>query len=107
MNGFVDLQVNGYAGVDFNQDELTAAQLHAAGERLAADGVASILATIITDTVDAMAARLRRLAALRAADPLLQRLMAGVHIEGLFDTCRRLLVDNPGALLAAQHNRPA
>jgi N-acetylglucosamine-6-phosphate deacetylase len=81
---FFDLQVNGYAGVDFNQDELDAGQLHHACERLEADGVAGFLATIITDDLPAMCRRLSRLAALRNADPLARRLIAGVHIEGPF-----------------------
>jgi len=81
---FFDLQVNGYAGVDFNQDELDAGQLHRACERLEADGVAGLLATIITDDLAAMCRRLSRLAELRDADPLARRLIAGVHIEGPF-----------------------
>ena len=81
---FFDLQVNGYAGVDFNQDELDADQLHRACERLDADGVAGLLATIITDDLSAMCHRLSRLAELREADPLAKRLIAGVHIEGPF-----------------------
>jgi N-acetylglucosamine-6-phosphate deacetylase len=81
---FFDLQVNGYAGVDFNQDELDADQLHRACERLDADGVAGLLATIITDDLSAMCHRLSRLAEAREADPLAERLIAGVHIEGPF-----------------------
>jgi N-acetylglucosamine-6-phosphate deacetylase len=81
---FFDLQVNGYAGVDFNQDELDADQLHRACERLDADGVAGLLATIITDDLPAMCHRLSRLAELRDVDPLARRLIAGVHIEGPF-----------------------
>ena len=49
--GYFDLQVNGYGGVDFNADGLTAGQLHLACEKLAADGVGGILATIITADV--------------------------------------------------------
>ena len=81
---FFDLQVNGYAGVDFNQDGLTADDLHRACERLDADGVGGFLATIITDDLDAMCRRLSTLAALRGRDPLAQRLIAGFHIEGPF-----------------------
>jgi N-acetylglucosamine-6-phosphate deacetylase len=81
---FFDLQVNGYAGVDFNQDELDADQLHHACERLDTDGVAGLLATIITDDLSAMCHRLSRLAELREADPLATHLIAGVHIEGPF-----------------------
>jgi N-acetylglucosamine-6-phosphate deacetylase len=84
VGGYVDLQVNGYAGVDFNSDALTGAELHHACERLDADGVAAFLATIITDDIAAMCRRLATLARLREHDPLAQRLIAGLHIEGPF-----------------------
>ena len=79
-----DLQVNGFGGVDFNRDGLTGDELHTACARLEADGVAGILATIITDDVDLMCGRLAALAALRARDPIAARLIAGIHIEGPF-----------------------
>jgi len=81
---FFDLQVNGYAGVDFNQDGLQAGDLHRACERLEVDGAGGCLATIITDDLDAMCRRLSTLAACRGRDPLVQRLIAGFHIEGPF-----------------------
>lgn len=81
---YFDLQVNGYAGVDFNQDGLDADSLHRACERLEADDVAGLLATIITDDIETMCRRLSTLAALRDADPLARRLIAGIHIEGPF-----------------------
>ena len=84
LTGYVDLQVNGYAGVDFNKDALTPAELHHACVRLEADGVAAFLATIITDHEEAMCRRLATLARLRGQDPLAARLIAGVHIEGPF-----------------------
>ena len=58
MSGYVDLQVNGYAGVDFNGDGVTPDDFHEACARLESDGVSRILATIITDDVSAMARRL-------------------------------------------------
>jgi N-acetylglucosamine-6-phosphate deacetylase len=113
---FFDLQVNGYAGVDFNQDELDADQLHRACERLEADGVAGFLATVITDDLSAMRRRLSRIAELRDADPLAKRLIAGVHIEGPFlsatdgyrgahplDAIRPADVDSMTRLLDASH----
>ena len=81
---YVDLQVNGYAGVDFNRDGLEADDLHRVCERLDADGVGGFLATIITDDLDAMCRRLSALASLRERDPLAKRLIAGLHIEGPF-----------------------
>lgn len=83
-SGCFDLQVNGYGGVDFNQDDLTAAQLHTACERLAAAGVAGVVATIITEAIDKMVHRLSNLARLRESDALAQQIIAGLHIEGPF-----------------------
>ena len=79
-----DLQVNGYAGVDFNGDDLLAESLHRACERLRADGVGEALATVITDRPNAMTRRLARLAELRAADSLVEQTIVGLHIEGPF-----------------------
>lgn len=82
--GYVDLQVNGYGGVDFNADGLAAEQLNTACERLKQDGVASILATIITDDLEAMAGRIRAIVELRERDKLAKDVIAGIHIEGPF-----------------------
>lgn len=79
-----DLQVNGYAGTDFNRDGLTAEALHHACECLRADGCSQILATFITDTIDNLRQRMGTLAALRDKDPLAQEVIAGIHIEGPF-----------------------
>ena len=81
---YVDLQINGYAGVDFNQDNLSETDLHSACERLREDGVAGVLATIITDELPQMAGRLRRLAEIRQQDPLVREVIWGLHIEGPF-----------------------
>ena len=83
-SGFFDLQVNGYGGIDFNKEGLTAGELHRACERLEADGVRGFLPTIITEQIDLMCGRLAALAALRDKDPLAKRLIAGLHIEGPF-----------------------
>lgn len=81
---FVDLQVNGYAGVDFNSDAVTPDDLHRACARLEEDGVESCLIAVITDALDSMCGRLSGLAALRDRDPLAKRVIAGFHIEGPF-----------------------
>src|SRR5690348_15706111 len=81
---YFDLQVNGYGGVDFNQDDLTAEDLHKACSRMEADGVGGFLATIITEDLSKMCARLARLAELREKDPLAKKLIVGFHIEGPF-----------------------
>jgi N-acetylglucosamine-6-phosphate deacetylase len=81
---FVDLQVNGYAGVDFNGDDVTSDDLHRACERLEADGVESCLVAVITDALDTMCRRLSALASLRDGDAVARRVIAGFHIEGPF-----------------------
>jgi N-acetylglucosamine-6-phosphate deacetylase len=84
LTGYVDLQVNGYAGVDFNKDALTASELHHACARLEADGVAAFLPTIITDDVEVMCRRLSALVRAREQDSVASRLIAGIHVEGPF-----------------------
>jgi len=81
---YFDLQVNGYAGIDFNQEDLDAEDLHGACRRIRADGVSGILATVVTETADRMAGRLARLVELRQRDPLVAQTIAGFHIEGPF-----------------------
>ena len=82
--GFVDLQVNGYAGVDFNQDHLSAEKLRFACEQLREDGVAGILATVVTAELPQMLARLERIADVCRSDPLVRGVIWGIHIEGPF-----------------------
>ena len=48
---FFDLQVNGYAGVDFNGDAVSDEDFHRACERLEEDGVEGCLIAIITDVI--------------------------------------------------------
>ncbi len=81
---YFDLQLNGYRGVDFNADDLTADSCHAACADLRADGVAGVLATIITDSLNRMAARLTRIAAIHGQDPLAADVIRGFHVEGPF-----------------------
>lgn len=80
----LDLQVNGYAGTDFNRDGLTAEALHHACHCLREDGCDSILATFITDEIPALERRMRTLVELREKDPLAKEVIAGIHIEGPF-----------------------
>jgi N-acetylglucosamine-6-phosphate deacetylase len=82
--GYIDLQVNGYGGIDFNQNDLSPDQLHLACQKLRDDGVSGILATIITDHLEVMAHRLAKLVELRERDGLAKEMILGIHIEGPF-----------------------
>jgi N-acetylglucosamine-6-phosphate deacetylase len=79
-----DIQVNGYAGVDFCSLNLTGEQFHHACKALRGDGVSQFLATVITDTVEHLEAKLANMVKLREADPLVKEMVAGFHIEGPF-----------------------
>jgi N-acetylglucosamine-6-phosphate deacetylase len=84
LSGFVDLQVNGYADVDFNADELDAEQVAGACRRLRDDGVSGVLATVITADVDAMCRRLANIVRVRDEDQSIAETIWGIHIEGPF-----------------------
>ena len=83
-NGYFDLQVNGYGGVDFNQDSLTAEQFRQACEAMRRDGVTGFLPTIITDKLDVMADRLATVSQLVDRDDLAKQMVPGFHVEGPF-----------------------
>ena len=74
--GFFDLQVNGFAGVDFNDPRATPDDLCRALAALRATGVTRLLPTLITGAFDDFAACARRL--VRLGDDA----VAGLHMEG-------------------------
>lgn len=84
IDGSIDLQVNGYVGVDFNSNDVSVEQFRHACDALREDGVASILATVITDSLENLERRLRSIVAAREADALIADVIGGVHIEGPF-----------------------
>jgi N-acetylglucosamine-6-phosphate deacetylase len=79
-----DLQVNGYKGADFNSDDLTLEALHGACLALEEDGCEGILVTFITEEIETICARMRRIAAWRASDEVVARVVQGFHLEGPF-----------------------
>ena len=81
---FFDLQINGYAGADFNSNSLTEDSLHHACLALNEDGVEKILATIITDSIDLMCQRIRTINKFRSLNPICEKMISGFHIEGPF-----------------------
>ena len=82
--GYVDLQINGYMGVDFNATHLTVDQLRQVCEALSADEVDGVLVTIITDEPETMIGRLTTIAAACSSDSLIGHMVRGIHIEGPF-----------------------
>ena len=84
MSGFIDLQVNGYAGVDFNTAEIDAEQMRSACQRLIDDGNASALATVITDSLESMVAKIAAIAGFMEQDEVVAKVIKGIHVEGPF-----------------------
>jgi N-acetylglucosamine-6-phosphate deacetylase len=77
-----DFQVNGFAGIDFQAETVTAAEMEHAVTALRRHGTAAILLTLITDEIDAHCRRLAAFEKLRAGSPAIARMIAGYHIEG-------------------------
>jgi N-acetylglucosamine-6-phosphate deacetylase len=82
--GLVDLQVNGYAGVDFNDSKLTADALDHALAAMLRDGVTACLPTLITASEAELADRFAALDAAVASSRLGPVMVPGFHLEGPF-----------------------
>lgn len=80
--GLVDLQINGYAGLDLNTHPLQADTVRQLNERLWAEGVTSYLPTLITNSAEALRSGLGTIAEVCETDP--NHNMAGIHLEGPF-----------------------
>ncbi|MBD2846966.1 amidohydrolase family protein [Paenibacillus sp. IB182496] len=82
--GLVDLQLNGYGGIDFNTLPLGEEQVAEVTSALWSHGVTSYLPTVITNSDEAIAELLGVLAAAADRDPLTGASIAGIHLEGPF-----------------------
>ena len=80
--GFVDVQVNGFAGVDFTT--ATRQSWDMANKRLASTGVTTYLANIISNDVQAVESSLKVAREIQASPGPLSAKLAGVHLEGPF-----------------------
>jgi len=88
--GFVDLQVNGYLGVDFSSPDLTEHDFVRICRALLAQGTAAFLPTLITSPVATYERNLPMIASIMDREEFRGRLL-GFHIEGPF------LSPEPGA----------
>ncbi|WP_165367649.1 N-acetylglucosamine-6-phosphate deacetylase [Phytoactinopolyspora endophytica] len=98
--GFIDLQVNGYAGLDVNGEDVSADTIAELTGRLAGIGVTTWAPTIITAGEDRIIHALRQIEHARAADPVVWASVPLVHVEGPFISDRDGArgVHDPGAI---------
>ena len=76
--GFIDIQINGFLGIDFNNPALTVEQINFALDGMLACGVTRCLPTVITGDPDDMLACLKTLRKAQTPDSII----AGFHVEG-------------------------
>lgn len=96
--GLIDLQVNGFAGIDFNDDQVGPDDIDQALHAMLACGVTTCLPTIITASRNKMRSRMRALDRAVAASKLGPWMVPGYHLEGPFL--------NPMTGYAGCHPRP-
>lgn len=97
LPGLVDLQVNGFAGVDFGDPATTAEDLGRAVAALEKTGVTRFLPTLVTSSLASFSACARTLVG--AAHPAI----AGIHMEGPYISPE----DGPRGAHSREHTRDA
>ena len=81
---WIDLQINGYGGVDFNAPGLDVDRVVSVTERLEQDGTTGYLPTIVTGDPEVALSTLRAIVAARKKSARCERNILGVHLEGPF-----------------------
>lgn len=81
---WVDLQINGYGGVDFNAPGLTVDAVKSVVRKLADDGTAAFLPTFVTGDPAMVLENIRTIVEARKADGECKKRIIGLHLEGPF-----------------------
>jgi N-acetylglucosamine-6-phosphate deacetylase len=82
--GLVDLQVNGYRGIDFNASSLVASEMVSVVKFLAEEGITTFFPTLITNTDDSIRQSLQTIISACENYPEVNRAIGGIHLEGPF-----------------------
>lgn len=77
-----DIQVNGFAGVDFQQPGLSPSEVRHAVDALAKHQTLRFFATLITDSPDGLCQKLENLERIRTVDQVVSTAICGYHLEG-------------------------
>lgn len=83
QNGYVDIQVNGYLGIDFSSPELTKNEVLRVSEALEEEGTVAFCPTIITSPPEVYERNLPLLASAMDANTSGADIL-GIHLEGPF-----------------------
>ena len=78
----LDIQVNGFAGMDFQQPDLSVADVRRAVDGLALHETLRFFPTLITDRIELLCAKLENFERIRSADARVGEAVCGYHIEG-------------------------
>jgi N-acetylglucosamine-6-phosphate deacetylase len=82
LAGMIDLQVNGYAGLDVNAAALSTSVIHELVRAEARRGVTGFCPTVVTAAEDRITHALAVIAAARNEDEWTRHAVLGVHVEG-------------------------
>ena len=82
--GLCDIQLNGFAGVDFNNPKLKPEEFHQSMLALLRTGVTNVLPTLITADQGDLYQNFEALERARAFSPIAQLMVKGYHLEGPF-----------------------
>jgi len=100
--GFVDLQVNGHGGIEFNVQSLTAEQVETAFVAFDQYGVTRISPTAITNGFEMLEHALKTLAGAKEESPQVAARWCGIHLEGPYLSRE----DGPRGAHPLEHARP-
>jgi len=89
---WIDLQINGYGGVDFNAPGLTVEAVKQVTEKLAADGTVGYLPTLVTGDPEMLIGMERVVMEARRRYAICEKNILGFFLEGPF------ISDKPGAV---------
>lgn len=82
MKSLFDIQINGFAGVDFQSADLRAEELSHAVEALAERETSRFFVALITDSIESLQKKFIRLESIRNQHPAIGEAICGYHLEG-------------------------
>ena len=80
--GFIDIQVNGFAGIDFNHSAFDGDDLLPVCKALLRTGVTRFCPTLITGGRERLSRSIRQILKACAKHPLVRSMVLGIHLEG-------------------------